>query len=120
VNLRWIAFTVACALALGAAVGAAAHPLTHSTGNVEKVAVTAKDFSFKLSPTTVHHGSVTFTIKNAGKTRHDFAIAGHTSKTIAPGKSTTMTVTLKAGKYPYRCTVDSHAKLGMKGTLHVT
>jgi uncharacterized cupredoxin-like copper-binding protein len=60
-----------------------------------------------------------FTIKNAGKTAHDFAIAGHTSKMIAPGKSATMIVQLKAGRYPYKCTVDSHASLGMKGTLHV-
>ena len=31
-----------------------------------------------------------------------------------------MTVTLRKGKYPYRCTVDSHAELGMKGVLRVT
>ena len=29
-------------------------------------------------------------------------------------------VTLKRGRYPYKCTVDSHAELGMKGVLKVT
>jgi uncharacterized cupredoxin-like copper-binding protein len=64
---------------------------------------------------------VTFVIRNAGHAMHDFAIAGHHSKTIGPKKTTKLTVTLaKRGSYPYRCTVDSHAELGMKGTLRVT
>jgi plastocyanin len=85
----------------------------------ETVNVTAKDFSFVLSPKSIRAGSVTFVIKNAGKTSHDFAIANHTSKIIGAGKSTKLTVTLKAGSYPYKCTVDAHAKLGMKGVLTV-
>jgi plastocyanin len=91
-----------------------------STGKaVTEVRVTAKDFSFALSRKSVPHGRVEFVIKNAGKTAHNFEIAGHTSKTIQPGKSTTMSVQLKAGSYPYKCAVDSHSKLGMKGTLRV-
>ena len=62
---------------------------------------------------------MTFVIKNAGASPHDFAIAGHRSKTIGPGKTTRLTVTLKPGRYPYRCAVDSHASLGMKGVLRV-
>jgi plastocyanin len=84
------------------------------------VKVTAKDYSFTLSTKTVKHGKVTFMIKNAGHTAHDFSIAGHTSKQIGPGKSTTLTVMLKKGRYPYSCTVDSHKALGMKGVLQVT
>jgi uncharacterized cupredoxin-like copper-binding protein len=82
--------------------------------------VKAKDFAFVLSAKTVHHGSIAFAIKNVGKTAHDFAIAGKTSAVIAPGKSTRLLVTLKRGRYPYKCTVDAHAKLGMKGVLVVT
>jgi uncharacterized cupredoxin-like copper-binding protein len=63
---------------------------------------------------------VTFAVRNKGRTKHDFSIAGHRSKTIGPGKTTRLTVTLKKGRYPYKCTVDSHAKLGMKGVLRVT
>jgi uncharacterized cupredoxin-like copper-binding protein len=84
------------------------------------VRVTAKDYSFSLSTKTVKHGKVTFMIKNSGHTAHDFSIAGHTSKQIEPGKSTTLTVMLKKGNHPYSCTVDSHKELGMKGVLKVT
>jgi uncharacterized cupredoxin-like copper-binding protein len=84
------------------------------------VDVKAKDFSFALSEKKVPHGRITFVVKNVGQTSHDFAIAGHASAVIGPGKSTRLAVTLKAGRYPYKCTVDAHAKLGMKGTLVVT
>ena len=78
--------------------------------------MTATDFAFKLSRKTVPHGRVKFVIRNASPAQHDFAIAGHTSKTIGIDQSTTLTVTLKRGRYPYRCTVDSHAELGMKAS----
>lgn len=64
------------------------------------VQVTTKDFSFALSTKAVKRGPVTFVIRNAGHAEHDFAIAGHRSKTIAPGKTTRLTVTLKPGRYP--------------------
>ena len=81
--------------------------------------VTAKDFSFALSTRVVNAGRITFVIRNMGASQHDFAIAGHRSKTIRHGKTTRLTVTLKPGRYLYRCTVDSHAMLGMKGYLRV-
>ena len=84
------------------------------------VRVKAKDFLFVLSRKTVPHGKVTFVITNPSPAVHDFAIAGKKSKMVKPGKATTLTVTLKKGSYPYKCTVDSHAKLGMKGVLKVT
>ena len=72
-----------------------------------------------LSTSSVPHGRITFAIKNAGASMHDFVIANHTSKIIGPGQHTSLTVTLKPGHYPYRCSVDSHAELGMKGVLRV-
>jgi len=38
---------------------------------------------------------------------------------IGPGKSASLTVSLKAGKYPYLCTVPGHAAGGMKGVFTV-
>jgi plastocyanin len=112
-----LAVLAALSLALVGAGGAAAGGSAVRTTTVH---VTAKDFSFGLSTKTVRHGRVTFVIKNTSAALHDFAIAGHTSKTIGPGKTTRLTLTLKRGSYPYKCTVDSHAELGMKGVLRVT
>ena len=110
---------VSAAFALAAAGVATARASTTAGTAEPEVKVTAKDFSFVLSRKSVPHGRVEFVIKNAGKTAHNFEVAGHTSKMIQPGKTTTMYVRLKAGSYPYKCTVDSHAHLGMKGTLRV-
>lgn len=112
-----LALVVVLSLALVGAGGASARTgAVHAT----TVQVAAKDFKFVLSKKTVSHGRITFVIKNVGAAAHDFAIAGHRSKSIAPGKTTRLTVTLKRGRYPYKCTVDSHAELGMKGVLKVT
>jgi uncharacterized cupredoxin-like copper-binding protein len=83
------------------------------------VTVTATEFHFKLSKTSVPHGTVVFTVKNAGKLGHDFKIGGKKTAVISPGKSAKLTVTLKAGKAAYSCTVPGHAAAGMKGSLTV-
>jgi uncharacterized cupredoxin-like copper-binding protein len=110
---RLLAIAAAALLALAVAAPAGAAPAT-------TVKVTAKDYSFVLSSKSVRHGRVTFVIANRGQSLHDFKIAGHASRSIEPGKTTRLTVTLKAGRYPYSCTVDSHAELGMTGVLRVT
>jgi nitrite reductase (NO-forming) len=116
-----LAARVTSAAALLAVVGVVAAPAfgsrTHATAS--SVTVTATEFKFKLSKTSVPHGSVTFTVVNKGKLSHDFKIAGKKTPLIKPGKSATLTVTLKAGKAAYLCTVAGHAAAGMKGTLTV-
>jgi uncharacterized cupredoxin-like copper-binding protein len=84
------------------------------------VRVTAKEYSFTLSRKSAPHGKVTFKVTNKGRIKHDFKIAGKKTKAIGHGKSTTLTVTLKKGKHPYICTIDSHAKFGMKGVFKST
>jgi uncharacterized cupredoxin-like copper-binding protein len=116
-----LAARLGSAAALLAVVGVVAGPAlsarTHATGT--SVTVTATEFHFKLSKTSVPHGSVTFTIVNKGKLSHDFKIGGKKTPLVKPGKSAKLTVTLKAGKAAYLCTVPSHAAAGMKGTLTV-
>jgi uncharacterized cupredoxin-like copper-binding protein len=112
------------ALALGVALAAlvAAAPVVAqpSAATATTVTVTMTEFKFKLSKAKVPHGKVTFKVANKGKIPHDFSIAGKKSKLLAAGKTGTLIVILKKGKLPYKCTVDSHAKLGMKGVLTVT
>lgn len=108
-----IALTFAAlVLAAPTAASAATHTIT--------ITVTATDFHFKLSKaSSPAPGKVTFVLVNKGKIGHDFAIAGKKTAVIGHGKSAKLTVTLKKGRYPYKCTVPGHAALGMKGTFTV-
>ncbi|MDP9261144.1 MAG: cupredoxin domain-containing protein [Actinomycetota bacterium] len=116
-----LAARVTSAAALLAVVGVVAAPAlgsrTHATATA--VTVTATEFHFKFSKTSVPHGSVTFTVVNKGHVSHDFKIGGKKTPLIKPGKSAKLTVTLKAGKIAYLCTVAGHAAAGMKGKLTV-
>ncbi|MHB8643368.1 MAG: cupredoxin domain-containing protein [Gaiellaceae bacterium] len=84
------------------------------------VTVVAREFKFTLSKASVPHGKVVFKVTNRGKLGHDFSIAGHKTAVLKPGKSATLTVTLRKGSWAYKCTVAGHAKAGMQGKLRVT
>lgn len=80
--------------------------------------VTAVDFKFKIAPSTVKAGRVTFRVVNRGQASHNFKIAGKTTKILGTGQSATLVVTLLKGhRYPYLCTVPGHSLLGMKGVV---
>jgi uncharacterized cupredoxin-like copper-binding protein len=83
------------------------------------LSVKATEFRFALSKSSVAHGRVTFKIRNAGHIKHDFKIAGKKSRMLSPGGSTSLTVSLRKGRYTYICTVPGHAAAGMKGRLTV-
>jgi uncharacterized cupredoxin-like copper-binding protein len=112
-GIRLIAFALVAVVA--AALGGSALAARTSTS----VGVGMSEFKFALSKKSAPAGSVTFTLTNKGKLPHDFKIGGKKSPLISPGKSGKLTVTLKAGKYPYLCTVPGHAAGGMKGTFTV-
>jgi uncharacterized cupredoxin-like copper-binding protein len=116
-----LAARVTSVAAVLAVVGVVAAPTFAAPKHATKtaVSVTATEFHFKLSKASVPHGSVTFTVTNKGAIGHDFKIGGKKTPVIAPGKSAKLTVTLKAGKASYQCTVPGHAAQGMKGTLKV-
>jgi len=94
-----------------------------STASATTVAVTAgkpSELKFTLSKKTIAKGVTTFKVTNKGALAHDFKIAGKKTAVVAAGKSRTLRVTFKkAGRYPFLCTLPSHAPAGMKGVLIV-
>jgi uncharacterized cupredoxin-like copper-binding protein len=115
---RIVLSVLGCAAAVG--VLFVVVPLAGASSKAASVNVTAKEYKFILSKKSAPHGKVTFHVVNKGKTSHNFKIAGKKTAILKPGKKATLTVTLKKGKSPYVCTVDSHAKFGMKGVFKAT
>jgi len=70
-------------------------------------------------------GSVTLVMTNPGSTgkRHGIGIQGNgldkDGPIVAPGSTSTVTVSLKTGKYTFYCPVPGHRQAGMQGTLVV-
>jgi uncharacterized cupredoxin-like copper-binding protein len=85
------------------------------------VQVSGKEFSFKLSATSLARpGTVTFNFRNVGTMAHDFRINGKQTRLIQPHKTAKLVVTFKKkGRYHYLCTVPGHAAAGMKGVFTV-
>ena len=99
---------------------ASAH-VAHAAALVTTVKVTAKNFKFILSKKTAKRGIVIFKVTNTASIQHDFSIKGRTTKKLSHGQSATLRVTfLRKGHYAYKCTVDHHASLGMKGVFTIT
>jgi uncharacterized cupredoxin-like copper-binding protein len=91
-----------------------------ATASAATVQVKGGEFFFRLSTkSAAKPGKLTFVFKNIGHVLHDFKIGGKKTPLIAPGKTATLVVSLKKGKYPYLCTVPGHAEAGMKGTFTV-
>ncbi len=86
----------------------------------------ASKSALKFNKRTLHatHGKVTIVMSNPSSTKHAIAVEGHgvdkDGKTAGKGKTSTVTVTLKKGRYTFYCPVDGHRAAGMKGTLIVS
>ena len=109
--------------AIGAAIFLAVSPFAGartSAATATTVRVTAKEYKFILSRKSARRGKTIFKIVNKGKIKHDFKIAGKKTPMLRPGKTTSLTVTLKKGRFKYVCTVPGHAAAGMKGTFRAT
>jgi hypothetical protein len=93
--------TVVGALAL---VGA--QSLRADNGSVRSVSVgvTLRDATFRLSNMNLGAGRTTFIVRNAGNKQHAFEISGpgvkkQRTKSLAPGSSTSLVVSLRSGAY---------------------
>jgi uncharacterized cupredoxin-like copper-binding protein len=121
IRVTIVSVFAASVVALGASAQAPASArTTQGAALVTKIKVTAKDFKFVLSKKTAKRGIVVFKVTNLGAVKHDFHIKGRTTRKLSHGQSATLRVSfLRKGRYPYKCTVDHHADLGMKGVFTI-
>jgi len=97
--------------------------VTPAAAQTTHVSVSMFEMGFKLSKTTVPHGTVVFDVRNDGKLPHDFSFGsrGGGSPMLQAGRSATFTVKFATpGKYTFICTVEGHQEAGMIGVLTVT
>jgi plastocyanin len=108
------ATTAAAATGTGTAAAAAGTP----------VAVSEKEFSIDLAPTSLAAGTYTFNVANAGQFKHNLVIEGNgvdaTSDTFTGGQSGALTVKLAPGTYDVYCSIPTHKAKGMDLTITVT
>ncbi|MFR9797705.1 copper-binding protein [Streptomyces sp. MS06] len=102
---------------------ATAPPPPKSGTSASQVTAELSDFHIKLSTEKFTAGTYTFTAKNTGHHEHALVVQGpggaNRSKTVSPGESTALTVTLKSGTYQIYCPIDGHKDLGMKTGITV-
>ena len=77
---------------------------------------------FNTKKLSAKAGKVTITMTNPSPLQHDIAIKGGANakgEVVGQGGKSTVTLTLKPGKYTFYCSVDSHESAGMNGELDV-
>jgi len=94
-----------CAVGLSTLISWSVGTLTtqaHAQASATTILVTMTDSKLRLQRAIVPVGTVVFRVVNKGRTRHDFRIGGHRTRTIAAGKTATLKVDFaKPGGYPY-------------------
>jgi len=106
-------------IALASAAAAAGTTIKITANATGKLMFNTKSLRAKAGRVTI----VMINPKTSG-VAHGIAIQGKgidkDSKHIGPGKTVSLTVTLKKGTYAFYCPVDHHEQSGMKGTLTIT
>ena len=86
----------------------------------------AGGLTFAPTKLTAKAGAVTLVMDNPSTSgiQHGIAVEGKgvdkDGQIVAPGSTSTVTVTLKPGTYEYYCPIPAHKAAGMKGTLVVS
>jgi plastocyanin len=123
-TLRTIAACGTACLALGG-LGLAGATAATKAQTVTVAANPGGELAFVQKTLTAKAGKVTFRFTNTSSLPHSFALktkgtdksVGKTA--IITGRTASLTVTLKKGRYTYYCTVPGHEAAGMTGVLTV-
>jgi uncharacterized cupredoxin-like copper-binding protein len=123
-------------LAAAAAIGLAAallwiavvrpSPAVSASGQTLRIKASPTVTKFNVKVLHAHHGRITIVMSNprSGSLQHGVAVRGsgvkRIGKTVSPGRTSSVTATLKKGRYTFFCPVPGHAAAGMKGTLIVS
>lgn len=98
-------------------------PAAEKNGTVEIDADPNGQLKFLASSASATSGKVTLRMTNKSSVPHDIAVRGpgvsQVGQTVSNGGISTVSATLKPGKYVFYCSVDGHEAAGMKGTLTV-
>lgn len=114
---RIIAGGVVAAIGVGGVAATAAPARPAKTYNLS---ADKSRLRFNVSALRVKAGSVTLRMANPSSLPHAIGIKGKgKGRTVNKGGTSTVTATLKKGRYTFYCPVGSHESAGMKGTLTV-
>ena len=112
-------------IALLAAVAALAAPAPLPAP--ARVQVTAHEFRYALSRTTIRSGPVIVELVNFGEDEHDLRLRRNARSAptlgveeVAPGERDELDARLAPGTYRLWCSLPGHAAAGMRATLVVT
>jgi uncharacterized cupredoxin-like copper-binding protein len=93
------------------------------SSNLAVAADSSGQLKFDKNSLSAKAGKVTITMDNPSPVAHAIAVEGSgidkKGQTVQMGGKSTVTVTLKAGKYTFYCPVDGHKQAGMQGALTV-
>ena len=113
------------ASAATAQAGPASAPAAAAVIKTTSVTATETEYSIVLSRKVFKAGRYTFKVSNKGTYPHNLVVKGpgvasKKSATLMPGKSGTLTVTLKRGSYELWCSVPGHKDAGMDIKIKVS
>jgi uncharacterized cupredoxin-like copper-binding protein len=145
VRVVGIVGAVAAVMVAAATVSAAPQrSATARSGGTERVTAHLSEYAVKVGRSSVPSGRITFTVRNKGREVHemlvvrtnarDDALPRHGDKVkesgpvrlvdevedVKPGKSASLTVRLKPGRYVLLCNLAGHYGSGMHAALRVT
>ena len=99
----------------------------NAAGNSSTLSLSADPsgaLKFNKKVLSTKSGAVTINMTNPASIPHGIAVEGNgvdkDGQPVTSGGTSTVSVTLKPGKYTFYCPVDSHRQAGMQGTLTVT